>query len=128
MPLSFRTGSNVMKVFNIIAGTLGGSFLSALCFASVSWIVILQSDPGFGVGGLHPEWAYIAAVLGGTMGLVVGLPMGLVISLVKRGSILGTFFGVLAGLIVLVWASLTGGGPDIVYPTIPLLMSFLPAG
>lgn len=117
-----------MKTSRIVVGTLGGGLLSALCFARFSWIVIFNSDPGFGVEGPHPEWAYFAAVLGGTMGLLLGLPLGLVISLLNRGSILGTFFGLLAGLAALVWAWQTGGHPDIVYPTIPLLISFFPAG
>lgn len=117
-----------MKTPRIVVGTLGGSLLSALCFASFSWIVIFNSDPGFGVEGPHPEWAYLAAVIGGTMGLLLGLPLGLVIGLLDRGPMLGAFFGLLAGLAALVWASQTGGHPDIVYPTIPLLISFLPAG
>lgn len=117
-----------MKIPRIVVGTLGGGLLSALCFAGFSWLVILNSDPGFGVEGPHREWAYLAAVMGGVMGLLIGLPLGLVISLLNRGSVLGTFFGLLAGLASLVWASQTGGHPDIVYPTIPLLISFLPAG
>lgn len=117
-----------MKIFRIVLGTFGGGLVSALCFASFSWIVIFNSDPGFGVEGPHPDWAYLAAVIGGTMGLLLGLPLGLVISLVNGGSILGAFFGLLAGLASLVWALQTGGHPDIVYPTIPLLISFLPAG
>jgi len=117
-----------MKTSRIVVGTLGGGFVSALCFASLSWIVIFNSDPGFGVKGPHPEWAYLAAVIGGTMGLLLGLPLGFVISLLNRGSILSTFFGLLAGLAAVVWAYRTGGHPDIIYPTIPLLISFLPAG
>jgi hypothetical protein len=117
-----------MKIIRIVVGTLSGCFLSAFCFASFSWLVILNSDPGFGVEGPHPGWAYLAAVMGGMIGLLMGLPLGLVIGLLNRGPILGTFLGLLAGLASLVWASQTGGHPDIVYPTIPLLISFLPAG
>src|SRR6185369_6812866 len=36
-----------MKTSRIVVGTLGGGFVSALCFASLSWIVIFNSDPGF---------------------------------------------------------------------------------
>ena len=54
-----------MNTFRIVVGTLGGSLLSGLCFAIFSWIVIFNSDPGFGVEGPHPEWAYLAAVIGG---------------------------------------------------------------
>lgn len=64
-----------MNTSRIVVGTLGGGFLSALCFASFSWIVIFNSDPGFGVEGPHLEWAYFAAVIGGTMGLLLGLPL-----------------------------------------------------
>jgi hypothetical protein len=117
-----------MNTSRIVVGTLGGALLSALCFASFSGIVILNSDPGFGVEGPRSEWAYFAAVIGGTMGLLLGLPLGFVIGLLNRGSILGTFFGLLAGLAALIWASQMGGHPDIVYPTIPVLISFLPAG
>lgn len=64
-----------------MAGTLCGSLLWVLCFASFSWIVIFNSDPGFGVEGPLPEWAYFAAVIGGFKGLLLGLPLGLVIGL-----------------------------------------------
>ena len=117
-----------MKTPRMVLGTLAGGLLSALCFASFSWIVIFNSDPGFGVEGPHPEWAYFAAVLGGFKGLLLGLPLGLVIGLLNRGLVLSAFLGLLAGLAALVWASQTGGHPDIVYPTTPLLISFLPAG
>ena len=117
-----------MKIIRIVLGTLSGGVLSALCFASFSWLVILNSDPGFGVEGPHREWAYLAAVIGAGIGLFIGVPLGLMIGLLNRGSILGAFLGLLAGLASLVWASQTGGHPDIVYPTIPLLISFLPAG
>lgn len=117
-----------MKTSRIVVGTLGGGFISALLFASFSYIVIYNSDPGFGVPGPHPEWAYIAAVLSGFKGLVLGLPLGFVIGLVNRGSILGTFFGLLAGVAALVWGAQTAGHPDIIYPTIPVLISFFPAG
>lgn len=117
-----------MKIPRIVIGTLSGGFFSALCVAGFSWVVIYNSDPGFGVEGPHPEWAWLAAVLGGVMGFLTGLPLGLVISLVNRGLILATFFGLLEGLALIGWAWQTGGHPDIVYPTIPLLVSFLPAG
>lgn len=117
-----------MKTVRIFVGTICGGLLSALCFASVSWIVIFNSDPGFGAVGPHPEWAYFAAVISGFKGLVLGLPLGFVIGLLNRGSIPSTFLGLLAGLAALVWASQTEGHPDIVYPTIPLLIGFLPAG
>ena len=117
-----------MKIPRILVGTLGGGVITALCVAIVSWIVILNSDPGFGVEGPRPEWAIFAAILGGMMGSILGLPLGLVIGLVNRGPILGSFFGLLAGLILVIWAYQTGGHPDIVYPTVPLLISFLPAG
>src|SRR5262245_61817541 len=100
-----------MKTIRIFVGTICGGLLSALCFASFAWIVIYNSDPGFGVKGPHPEWAYFAAVLSGFMGLLLGLPLGLVIGLLNRGSILSTFLGLLAGLVVLAWASQTGGHP-----------------
>ena len=116
------------KISRIVLGTLSGGFLSAVCFATFSWIVIFNSDPGFGVEGPHPEWARLAAVLGGFMGFLIGLPLGLVIGLLNRGSILSTFFGLLGGLALIAWAWRTGGHPDIVYPTVPLLISFLPAG
>lgn len=117
-----------MKTARILVGTLGGGVITALCVAIVSWIVILNSDPGFGVEGPHPEWAIFAAILGGMMGSILGLPLGLAIGLVNRGPILGSFFGLLAGVILVIWAYQTGGHPDIVYPTVPLLISFLPAG
>lgn len=116
------------KMVRIVFGALSGGFVSAVCVATVSWIVIYHSDPGFGVEGPHPEWAWLAAMLGGVMGLVMGLPLGLVIGLLNRGLILSTFFGLLEGLALLGWAYQTGGHPDIIYPTIPLLVSFLPAG
>ena len=117
-----------MKTTRMVVGTILGGFLSAACFASVSWIVIFNSDPGTGVPGPHPEWAYLAAVLGGTMGFILGLPLGFVIGLLNRGTILSTFLGLLASLIAIVWAYQTGGHPDIIYPTIPLLISLVPAG
>ena len=117
-----------VKTPRILLGTLGGGVLSGLCFASLSWIVIFNSDPGFGVEGPHPAWAYIAAVMGGTKGVLLGLPLGFLIGLLNRGWILSTFLGLLAGLAALVWASGMGGHPDIVYPTVPVLISFLPAG
>lgn len=117
-----------MKIPRVVVGTLGGALLSALCFAIFSGIAILNSDPGYGVQGPNREWAYVAAVMGGTMGLLLGLPLGFVIGLLNRGLIPGAFFGLIAGLAALVWASQTGGHPDIIYPTIPVLISFLPAG
>lgn len=117
-----------MKIPRILVGTLGGGVITALCVAIVSWIVIFNSDPGFGVEGPHPQWAIFAATIGGGMGSILGLPLGLVIGLVNRGPILGSFFGLLAGLVLVIWAYQTGGHPDIVYPTVPLLVSFLPAG
>ena len=117
-----------MKTARILLGTLGGGVITALCVAIVSWIVIFNSDPGFGVEGPHPEWAVFAATLGGMMGSILGLPLGFVIGLVNRGPVLGSFFGLLAGFILVIWAYQTGGHPDIVYPTVPLLISFLPAG
>ena len=117
-----------MKIFRLVTGTLTGGVISGLCVATVSWIVIFNSDPGFGVEGPHPAWAHLAAVIGALMGFFVGLPLRLVITLVNQGKIVGTFLGILEGLILLVWGSQTGGHPDIVYPTVPLLISFLPAG
>ena len=117
-----------MKVYRIVTGTLIGGFISAFCVASFSWVVIYNSDPGTGVEVPLPGWAYLAAVIGAVSGFMVGLPLGLVISLLNRGSILGTFFGLLAGLALIVWVSQTSGHPDFIYPTIPLLISFLPAG
>lgn len=117
-----------MKTARILLGTLGGGVITALCVAIVSWIVIFNSDPGFGVEGPHPEWAVFAATLGGMMGSILGLPLGFVIGLVNRGPVLGSFFGLLMGLMLVLWAYQTGGHPDIVYPTVPLLISFLPAG
>lgn len=117
-----------MKTARILLGTVSGGVITALCVAIVSWIVIFNSDPGFGVEGPHPGWATLAATLGGFMGSGLGLPLGLVIGLVNRGPVLGSFFGLLAGVILGVWGYQTGGHPDIVYPTIPLLISFLPAG
>ena len=117
-----------MKIPRIVVGTLGGGFVSAMCVASLSWIVIFNSDPGFGVEGPHPEWATLAALLGGIMGSIVGLPLGLIISLLRQGPIQGTFLGLLAGLLLVIWASQTGGHPDVIYPTLPLLISFFPAG
>lgn len=117
-----------MKIFRIVVGTLGGVLLSTLCFASFSWIVTFSSDLGFKVEGPNLEWARFAAVVGGVVGLFMGLPLGLVISLVNRGLILGTFFGLLAGLASLILMSQTRQHPDFAYPTIPLLISFLPAG
>ena len=116
------------KTPRIVVGTLGGGFISALCFASLSWIVIYNSDPGYGAKGPFPQWAYIAAVLSGFKGVVLGLPIGFVIGLVNRGAILGTFLGLLAGVAAIVWGALTAAHPDIIYPTIPVLISFLPAG
>lgn len=116
------------KSFRILLGTLSGGFLSFLCVAGFSWIVIYNSDPGFGVEGPHPEWASMAAALGGVMGLFMGLLLGAVIGLLNRGLVLGIFFGLLGGLALIAWAWRTGGHPDIVYPTVPLLISFLPAG
>ena len=117
-----------MKIFRLATGTLTGGVISALCVAIGSWIVIFNSDPGFGVEGPNTGWAYLAAVIGAVMGFLVGLPLGLVITLVNEGKIVGTFFGILEGLILLIWGSQTGGHPDVVYPTVPLLISFLPAG
>jgi hypothetical protein len=111
-----------------VIGTLGGASISALCVASFSWIVIYNSDPGTGVEVPLPGWAYLAAVLGATTGFMIGLPLGLVISVLNRGWIAGTFLGLFAGLVLVVWLSQTSGHPDIIYPTIPLLISFLPAG
>lgn len=117
-----------MKTARILLGTLGGGVITALCVAIVSWIVIFNSDPGFGVEGPHPEWAVFAATLGGMMGSILGLPLGFVIGLVNRGPVLGSLFGLLMGLMLVLWAYQIGGHPDIVYPTVPLLISFLPAG
>jgi len=118
----------VMKIVRIVIGTFGGAFISAVCVASFSWLVIYNSDPGTGVQVPLPGWAYLAGVLGTTTGFIIGLPLGLVISVLNRGWIAGTFFGLLAGLVLVVWLSQTSGHPDIIYPTVPLLFSFLPAG
>lgn len=117
-----------MKIFRIVAGTLGGGMVTGLCFAAISWIVIFNSNPGFGVEGPNPYWAHLAAVLGGFMGFVMGLPLGLLITLLKQDSIVGAFLGLLGGGAIAAWASQTGGSPDVVYPTVPLLISFVPAG
>ena len=117
-----------MKIYRIAAGTFGGGVISALCLATVSWIIIIFSDPGFGVEGPHPAWAYFAAIIGAMIGFVLGLPLGLIITLVNQGRIVGTFFGLLEGLVLVIWGSQLGGHPDIVYPTVPLLVSFVPAG
>lgn len=117
-----------MKILRIVIGTFGGAFISALCVATISWMVIYNSDPGTGVQGPLPGWAYLAAVLGATSGFIIGLPLGLVISVVNRGCVAGTFLGLFAGLVLAVWLSQTSGSPDIIYPTKPLLISFLPAG
>ena len=117
-----------MKIYRITAGTFGGGVISAFCLAIISWIIIIFSDAGFEVEGPNPAWAYFAAVIGATIGLILGLPLGLLISLVNQGRIVGTFFGSLEGLVLVIWGSQLGGHPDIVYPTIPLLVSFVPAG
>jgi hypothetical protein len=88
-----------MKTTRMFVGTIVGGFLSAACFASISWIVIFNSNPRFGVPGPHPEWAYLAAVLGGTMGLILGLPLGFAIGLLNRGTVLSTFLGLFASLV-----------------------------
>src|SRR5262245_44217562 len=116
-----------MKFYRIMLGMFSGGFLCALCVASFSWIVIYNSDPGTGVEVPVLPWANLAAVLGATIGFLIGVPLGLVISVLKGGSIAGTFLGLFAGLVLVVWGSQTSGSPDIIYPTIPLLISFLPA-
>ena len=62
------------------------------------------------------------------MGIFIGLPLGAVIGLRNSGRVPGTFLGLLGGLALALWGSRMGGHPDIVYPTVPLLISFLPAG
>jgi len=112
----------------IFIGTLSGGCLSAACFAIFSWIVIYNSDPGTGVEGPFPEWAHLAAMMGAVIGAEMGLLLGLAISLLNRGLIVGTVLGFLGGLVLLILMSRSSGHPDIIYPTVPLIISFLPAG
>src|SRR5262245_49429600 len=112
---------NMPKIFRILCGTLGGGFISALCVALFSWIVILTAK----TEGSVLAWSNAVVLLAGFMGLVIGLPLGLLISLVKPGPIPGAVLGLLAGLALIAWGSQLDGGPDFVFPRNPLLVGFI---
>jgi hypothetical protein len=117
-----------MKIFDALLGSFIGGFVTALCFAVLSWFVAYNMDPGPGMNpGPCLGCAHLAAVVAGFTGLVLGLPLGFVISFLNRGLVPGTFLGLALGLVMLILAMQQGGHPDFNVRN-PLLLASLPAG
>jgi hypothetical protein len=87
----------------ILLGSVGGALIMGTILAFVWWALLYtDANSGGGFLGTSQDWAPIAAMVGGVIGLVTGAVLGFFLSLKGRGSLFGALAGALEGLAIVV--------------------------
>jgi len=88
------------KTSGVVVGMLSGALITA-AFYAFDWWIFVYTDPSSGFLGSSQDWAPIAAIFGGVLGLVAGFVLGLFLSLKRRGWLFGALAGAIESLAII---------------------------